>query len=415
MGVRVAALAGWAAHRASRSLMQLVGGLGTGLLAATAAVAVLAVAAGCLVGIGLPLLAPALRLARSVADRERARLSRWGPEIVSPYQQARHGIRVVLRDPATARDLCWLAVHAVLGSLLGIVGMLLPILVVRDGSVPIWWQLVPDGVANSAITVLVTVRSWPSALLVGLMGLGWVALWVAVGPALARVQAAPGRWLLPAVRDVDLSQRVAELTATRAAALDAHTAELRRIERALHDGTQNRIVAVTVLLGAARRALSRDPAAADEILDRAQDTAEHALAELRGVVRGILPPVLADRGLEGALAALAADCRIPCRLDVPALGRLASSIEATAYFVVAEALTNVARYSGATQATVALRRAGDRLLVRISDDGKGGADERNGSGLRGIRGRIAAHDGRFTVTSPDGGPTVLEAELPCGS
>lgn len=405
------ALARWAAHRAIRSLGQLVGCLGTGVLAAAATVVVAVVAVACLVGVGLPLVRPALRLVRSVADRERARLSRWGPEILAPYVAD----RPALADRATRRDLCWLAVHAVTGPVLGLIGAMLPVLVVRDGSVPLWWYLVPDGYASSALSVLVTVRGWPSAFLVALMGLGWLALWVGAGPGLAWLSAVPGRWLLAPHRDVDLSLRVAELTATRAAALDAHAAELRRIERSLHDGTQNRIVAVTVLLGAARRALARDPAEADAILDRAQDAAENALAELRGVVRGILPPVLADRGLEGALAALAADSRVPCRLDVTPLGRCASSIEATAYFVVAEALTNLARHSGARHATVEVRRTGDRLRIRVTDDGKGGADERRGSGLRGIRGRVAAHDGVFTVASPDGGPTVLEAELPCGS
>jgi signal transduction histidine kinase len=125
--------------------------------------------------------------------------------------------------------------------------------------------------------------------------------------------------------------------------------------------------------------------------------------------------VLADRGLDGALAALVADSRVPCRLEFDAPGRCAASIEATTYFVVAEALTNVARHSGAHHATVSVRRAGDRLRVRVTDDGTGGVDETAGSGLAGIRGRVAAHDGVLTVDSPRGGPTTLEAELPCGS
>jgi signal transduction histidine kinase len=224
-----------------------------------------------------------------------------------------------------------------------------------------------------------------------------------------------GRVLLAPPPGTDLSLRVAELTATRAAALDAHVTELRRIERALHDGTQNRLVAVTVLLGAARRSLERDPAAADAALERAQDAAEQALAELRTVARGILPPALADRGMAGALSGLAAACPVPCRVDVAVPVRCAASVEATAWFVVAEALTNVARHSGATRAAVTVRQAGGRLTVQVTDDGRGGADEAAGSGLSGIRRRVAAHDGVLTLTSPPGGPTTLDVELPCGS
>src|SRR5262249_25618061 len=157
-----------------------------------------------------------------------------------------------------------------------------------------------------------------------------------------------------------------------------------RIERSLHDGTQNRLVAVTVLLGAARRALARDPAGADAILERAQSAAEQALAELRTVARGILPPVLADRGLDGALAALAAECAVPCRVEVATPGRCPASVEATAYFVVAEALTNISRHSQARRAAVAVTRVGDRLRLCVTDDGRGGADEHGGTGLAGI-------------------------------
>jgi signal transduction histidine kinase len=150
-------------------------------------------------------------------------------------------------------------------------------------------------------------------------------------------------------------------------------------------------------------------------MDRAQTAAEEALGELRTVARGILPPVLADRGLAGALDGLAAASGVACALDVDVPGRCAAAVEATAYFVVAEALTNVARHSGAGHAAVTVRRSGGRLLLRIDDDGRGGADEHGGSGLLGIRRRVAAHDGALALTSPPGGPTTLEVELPCGS
>ncbi len=370
---------------------ELTGGLGTALLAWGTLLALPVLA---LTGLG-PL--------HTLADRERTRLSRWGPGVVQPAPGR----------ATTRRELAWLLVHATSGFLLGVVGVLLPIYAVRDLTFPLWWHLLPAGDATASVGWWV-VQDLTGALQVALLGLGWAALTTAI-PAMARAQAGPGRSLLAPPPGTDLSLRVAELTATRAAALDAHAAELRRIERSLHDGTQNRLVTATVLLGAARRALHRDPVAADGLLDRAQDAAEQALAELRAVARGILPPVLADRGLAGALDGLATACPVPCTVDVQVPHRCAASVEATAYFVVAEALTNVARHSGARSATVTVRSAGGRLRLRITDDGKGGADEAGGSGLSGIRRRVEAYDGAFALSSPAGGPTTCDVELPCGS
>jgi signal transduction histidine kinase len=407
-----------AVSRATRgtveALEHLGGGLGTAVLAGAALVLVVVVAALCLVGVGLLVLPAALRAVRSVANRERGRLTRWGPEVVSPYPVPPAGLRATLADPSTRRDLAWLLLHATGGTLLGLVGMLLPILAVRDASFLLWWRFVPPSAAGPSLN-LVQVHSWLGATAVALLGVGWLAIIVGLGPGMARLQARPGRALLRPYAGFDLSLRVAELSATRAAALDAHAAELRRIERSLHDGTQNRLVGVTVLIGAARRALARDPSTVDGLLDRAQGAAEQALAELRAVTRAILPPVLADRGLDGALSALAADCPVPCRVTVDVPGRLATSVEATAYFVVAEAITNIAKHSGAGHAAVTLRRTGDRLRVRVSDDGKGGAEPYHGSGLVGIRRRVEAYDGTCTLTSPPGGPTILDVDLPCGS
>jgi signal transduction histidine kinase len=395
------------------ALEHLVGGLGTALLALFVLFWLVLVALACLVGIGLVLAPTVPRAVRAVADRERARLSRWGPDILGP-EPVPTGVRAALADPTVRRELRWLAGHATVGLVIGAVGVSLPLNVVRDGTFPLWWRLVPPEGATPSIGFPV-VHDLAGALGVGLLGLVWLVLAVAVGPAMARWQARSGRRLLAPPPDTDLSLRITQLTATRAAALDAHATELRRIERSLHDGTQNRLVAVTVLLGAARRAVARDPAGADAILERAQDAAEQALAELRTVARGILPPVLADRGLAGALAGLAANCGVPCRVTVDVPGRCAASVEATAYFVVAEALTNIARHSGARHATVTVRRRDDRLDVLVGDDGRGGADERRGSGITGIRRRIEAHDGRLTLTSPPGGPTTFQVELPCGS
>jgi signal transduction histidine kinase len=395
------------------ALERLAGGFGTALLALTALIWLAAVALACVAGIGFLLAPTVLRAVRVVGDRERARLSRWGPEIPGPGPTPMR-LRAAVADPASGRELGWLAIHATAGIVLGLIGLVLPLSAVRDGTFVLWWWLLPPDEATSSLGFW-HVHGWLGAAAVSLLGVAWIALAVGLGPSLARLQAWPGRRLLAPVGDADASLRIAELTATRAAALDAHATELRRIERSLHDGAQNRLVAVTVLLGAARRALERDPATAAELMDRAQAAAEQALAELRTVARGILPPVLADRGLAGALDGLAAASGVTCRVDVDVPGRCAASVEATAYFVVAEALTNVARHSRARQAAVTVRRDRDRLLLRIDDDGRGGADERHGSGLTGIRRRVAAHDGGLTVTSPAGGPTRVEVELPCGS
>ncbi|MFI8093341.1 sensor histidine kinase [Streptomyces sp. NPDC086080] len=395
------------------ALEHLIGGMGTGVLALLATLWLLLTAVACPVGVGLWLLPSALHAVRAVADRERTRLSRWGPEIIGPAPLPA-GLRATLRDRAVHREVRWVCTHGVLGLFLGLVGATMPLNAAHDIAFPLYWRLLPASEATATVGWW-TVRDWPGALFITLLGVLWVGVIMLCAPALARLQAWPGRRLLTPDAGTDLVLRVAELTATRAAALDAHATELRRVERALHDGTQNRIVAVTVLLGAARRALTRDPREAEAVLARAQDAAEQALAELRGVVRSILPPVLADRSLPDALTALAADCPVPCHLDADVPGRCAAAVEATAYFVVAEALTNIAKHSGARTAGVVLRRLDDRLYVEIHDDGHGGADERGGSGLTGIRRRTEAHDGTLELASPPGGPTTLKVTLPCGS
>ncbi|GAA3254554.1 sensor histidine kinase [Nonomuraea helvata] len=396
------------------ALEHLVGGVGTAILALVAVLGLALTALACLLGVGLLAVPTALRGLRAVADRERARLSRWGPDVVISPDPVPSGLRAAVTNPASRRELCWALTHAVFGLLIGIIGMTLPLNAVRDGTFPLWWWLLPPEESAGAAMGLWKVHGFSTALAISLLGLGWIALSLSLVPGMARLQAWPGRRLLSADPSTDLALRVAQLTATRAEALDAHAAELRRIERSLHDGTQNRLVAVNVMLGAARRALARDPSTADAMLERAQDAAEQALAELRAVSRSILPPVLADRSLADALTGLAASCPIPCGIDADVPGRCAASVEATAYFVVAEALTNIARHSGAGHVTVTVRRRDDRLDLRITDDGRGGADEGRGSGLAGIRRRAEAHDGTFALTSPEGGPTTLEVSLPCG-
>lgn len=317
-------------------------------------------------------------------------------------------------DPSARRDLIWLSIHSIWGLILGAVVLQLLVTGLHDLSYPLWWRQVGPDLQN-VLNGWVDAQNGTMAGLAPVFGILALLLWLVGTPRLLELQSRPGLRFLGPDPDVDLSARVAELAATRAAALDAHAVELRRIERALHDGAQNRIVGAAVLVGAARREIDRAPDRADEILSRAQDTIEDALAELRAVVRSILPPVLENRGLEGALSALAADCPIPCLVTVQVPVRCPVSVEATAYFVVAEALTNVARHSRAEHAEVDVLLQQGNLLVRVTDDGRGGADAGEGSGLVGIARRVEAHDGTVSVSSPEGGPTEIRVELPCGS
>ncbi|MFF3291275.1 sensor histidine kinase [Streptomyces sp. NPDC003023] len=410
-GIKAIALP--ASLAALKSLKRLVSGLRTALPALAALIWLAVTAVACLAGVGLLLVPSALHALHAVAERERRRLTRWGPELVGPGP-APTRLRAAVTDSTTRRELRWLVRHATLGLLLGLLGFLMPVSAVRDTTFPLWWWLSPADTTSTSLGLGVA-HNWFDALPVALLGVGWIAVIVGLAPGMADLQDRPGRRLLSAGPDADMSLRIAELTATRAAALDAHAAELRRIERSLHDGTQNRLVSVTVLLGAARRMVARDPSGAEELLERAHSAAEQALSELRTVVRGIIPPVLADRGLTGALTGLAASCPVPCRIDVDVPHRCAASVEATAYFVVAEALTNIAKHSQAKTAMVTVRSTDGMLLLDITDDGRGGADENGGSGLLGISRRIAAHDGTLDVFSPSGGPTTLKVELPCGS
>ncbi|MEV8440713.1 sensor domain-containing protein [Actinosynnema sp. NPDC051121] len=394
------------------AIVRLLGGFGTALLALAVLVWISVVGLLSCVGAGVLLVPSALRTLRSVANRERVRLDVLAPDAV-PQQ-----VRAALRDVAVRRELAWLPLHATAGLAIGFVAIAMPATMLQNTTYPLWYSVLPPSDNTPTFlfwNIFPKVTDLTGALVVALSGVLCAAFLVALGPALVRVQEWPGRHLLAPPPGTDLSLRITELTVTRAAALDAHAAELRRIERSLHDGTQNRLVAVNVLLGAVRRAVDRDPAAAHAALDRAQDAAEQALSELRAVARSILPPVLADRGLAGALAGLASSCGVPCEMTVDVPGRCAASVEATAYFVVAEALSNVTKHSDAAKAVVQVAREGDRLLLRIGDDGRGGADESSGSGLAGIRRRIEAYDGRFSLDSPAGGPTTMRVELPCGS
>jgi signal transduction histidine kinase len=374
------------------------------------------------IGLGWPLVPHAAQALVWWAERERRRVGRFTgasldvrhPDLTgSPVEQ----LRTLLDDRAARRELGWLAVHAVTGPVLGLVSVALLLAAVNAALVPAYWWLLP---ADSPINAPHGVTSWAAALPMPAVAAAYALLGLLLVPRLARWQSRWAQSLLAPDPSARLSARVSELTASRAAALEAHGAELRRIERDLHDGTQNRLVGAVMHLGIAERALRRDPDSALPLVLRAQDAANQAIAELRSVVRGIYPPVLAERGLDGALSALAAQCAIPTTLRVSGLERAPAAVESAAYFAAAEALTNVSKHSGAERAEIAVAtRAGPTgdpvLVVDVTDDGHGGAADHPGGGLAGIRRRVAAFDGRVELTSPTGGPTRLRVELPCGS
>jgi signal transduction histidine kinase len=210
--------------------------------------------------------------------------------------------------------------------------------------------------------------------------------------------------------DAELRERLEELRASRARLVEAGDAERRRLERDLHDGAQARLVSLSLLLSTARMRATGDPDL-EGLLDQARDELQTSLTELRELARGIHPAVLTDRGLEPALEALVARATVPVTVEVDA-GRLPAPVEAAAYFVVSEALQNVAKYAHATSATVTVRRARGRVAVVVADDGVGGADAACGSGLRGLEDRVAALDGTIAVDSPAGRGTRLRAEIP---
>ncbi|WP_290860633.1 sensor histidine kinase [Hamadaea sp.] len=240
-------------------------------------------------------------------------------------------------------------------------------------------------------------------------------LGLVVARQFARLELRLAEVMLQASRAETLSVRVDALAESRAEVVDAADAERRRIERDLHDGAQQRLVSLAMNLGLARATLTDADPRVTQALTDAHDEAKLALTELRQLVRGLHPAVLDDRGLDAALSGIAARSPVPVRLTVAVPNRPSRTIEAVAYFVVAEALANVAKHADASSITVTIGRAGDRLSVVIADDGRGGADPAHGTGLRGLAQRVGSVDGTLRLSSPAGGPTVIEVELPCES
>jgi signal transduction histidine kinase len=280
-------------------------------------------------------------------------------------------------------------------------------------ALPLYVSHLPGGTAKFWLFEIGPGAGALAASLVGIAGLVLLAPWATLG--LAWLDTVIGRRLLAPRPKDELGERVEALETSRAAAVDSAEAERRRIERDLHDGAQQRLVSLAMGLGAARQRLEEDHVAGRRMVAEAHEDAKAALKELRDLVRGIHPVILEDRGLDAALSAIVARAPVPVTLDITVAERPSAAVESTAYFVVAEALTNIARHAEATSAAVTIERAGDRLVVEIRDDGRGGADFGRGTGLAGLRNRVTGLGGTMHVVSPTGGPTTLLVEIPCAS
>jgi signal transduction histidine kinase len=388
-----------------RSLAYLTGGALIGFATIVAVVALLA--AG--VVLSVVVIGIAGYLATVLSGVAVGRLERWRMRLVDreelpdPHRRPpRPGLRAWLgcrlREQATWRELgytmvsalvlCWMDAAVVSAAVYVPAILLFGPLYLDDQS---FWVTVP--VAFLA-PIAFAIAAYP------------VTAWAGARAAMARALLAP--------RSNDTDAQLVELTRSRARLVDAFEVERRRIERDLHDGAQQRLVALSMQLGLARLELPAGSPAAAQVT-AAQELAKEALGELRELIRGVHPKVLTDRGLAAAVGDAAGHAPVPVDLDLRLAGRLPAPVEVTAYFVVVEALANVAKHSGATRAAVSAGVLGDRLHLDVRDDGRGGADPALGTGLTGLADRVAAVDGTVALSSPPGGPTLLHVEIPCAS
>jgi signal transduction histidine kinase len=333
-----------------------------------------------LIVVGLPVFHVGLILTRVAADRHRSLADRiTGAVMPDPHRPTSSAgwlgrLRARAEDPMTWRELLWTLVAATAGFALALTVLVLFVTVVGG---LVWWYATP-----------------------ALMGL----------------RATIDRALLYYAPSEQLEVRVAQLIETRAEVVDHSAAELRRIERDLHDGAQVRLVALAMTLGLADDTFEQDAVQARKLLQDARFTTQAALSDLRSIVQSIHPPVLADRGLAGAVQSLAIDMAMPVETTIELSGRPPAPVETAIFFAVAETLANVGKHAGAAHAWITLRHStadGGRLKATIGDDGRGGADPGRGSGMRGVATRLAAFDGRMWVSSPAGGPTLITLEVPC--
>ena len=337
---------------------------------------------------------------RSLARLTRRLAGRWcAVPIADPYlpppwadggnRGPRRLYAWLLTDQATWRDLLWTTVDGCVGWLLA---------------------LLPAGLLVLGVLAVIAPYASLQVRVLAIAG-GAFGLWAA--PSLMRGYGFFARSMLAPTQQAELALRVRHLDQTRTEALHTGAAEIRRIERDLHDGAQARLVAMGMTLDAAGQIIDTNPDAARALLAEARDSSVKALAELRALVRGIHPPVLADRGLADAIQALTLDTPLRIHLASDLDGRPPAPVESAAYFAVSELLANVAKHAEARETWIDIRHTDEMLRIGVTDNGHGGADPARGSGLRGIERRLAPFDGILAISSPPGGPTAVTMEIPC--
>ncbi|MFD4477155.1 sensor histidine kinase [Streptomyces sp. NPDC058471] len=407
-------------------------------------------------GLTLPLLPSATRAVRDLADRQRGLAKKWtGTEIPTTYPDPKQdtatptptpkSLRTALlsKDNQTYRDWRWANLDPYIGGAIAFV----PAALILSGIWGMTTALFGPGLSDSWGNVwylFIPVQNGLTATLAGILAAAQfpLALWAA--PRVVRHHSRYLRAMLAPSESELLATRIEHLTITRSAAVDTQQAELRRIERDLHDGAQARLVAMGMTLDAAEHLLGSNPEAVRALLQEARQSSAKALQELRDLVRGIHPPVLADRGLPDAVRSLAMTCHLRTEVEADLPGRLEPAVESAAYFAVSEILTNAAKHAQADRAWIDIRyevsepphppqtsqhsqpsqapptpqtsltpQQHGALRVTVTDDGRGGADISAGTGLRGIERRLATFDGILAVSSPLNGPTMVTMELPC--
>uniref|UniRef100_A0AAU3H2K2 histidine kinase n=1 Tax=Streptomyces sp. NBC_01401 TaxID=2903854 RepID=A0AAU3H2K2_9ACTN len=375
-----------------------------------------------LLGIGLVTTPWITEAVRTHANRRRLLAAEWADiRIPVPYRPFPKDLRtgftgqverttLLLRDPATWRDLRWLLSDMTAGYVLLVLAFALLIyplegFVLAAGL----WRVFQD---DAYWYAFVPVTSQATGLAAAALGVVLLLVGTWVSRPLLRLHFMLARTSLSPTQE-ELTQRIDRLTETRHEAVDTAASELRRIERDLHDGAQARLVAMGMNLGTIEALIEKDPAEAKKLLSMARTSSAEALTELRDLVRGIHPPVLAERGLGDAVKALALRLPVASEVTVELPGRADAPVESAAYFAVSEALTNVVKHSGADRLWVDMHHSDGMLRISVTDNGKGGASVGSGSGLSGIERRLGTFDGVLAVSSPAGGPTMVTMEIPC--
>jgi signal transduction histidine kinase len=403
-----AAQIGWAillgpvSPRTWRAIVNLVLSLITGSLffAVLVFALLLSGALSWIVGIGMLVLTFTLRLAAGMGGLDRRRIRRTTRVRIEPAPPPGALSELSFRERQKAR-----AKSAAAWRLVAYQFARPPLSALSLFAVGGVWALMIFGFGHSG--------SGSSGFSHVVLGVASLFAWPLVARLGSALDVSLARWLLGPSRSGQLSAEVQRLGEARTLAVESAESERRRIERDLHDGLQPKLVSLALELGLAKARFERDPASARALIDQAHEEAKTAIEDLRGLVRGIHPSVLDERGLDAAFSALVASCAVPVRVEVSLSKRLDQAVEAVAYFVVAEAITNVTKHSGASRASVTIAEASGLLRVLVEDDGGGGASAEPGGGLAGLAARVAAIDGTFRVTSPAGGPTNIEAVIPC--